>query len=87
MEKVWKKGQELGYGSFFLTNRTYPVTDDHYYINTLTNIPCINIIHQDMSTEHGFCEVWHTQQDNLEHIDKTTLGVVGNTLLHILANE
>jgi hypothetical protein len=31
--------------------------------------------------------VWHTLNDNLEHIEKTTLGTVGDVLLNVVYEE
>ena len=87
LEKVWKTAQNLGYGRWFVPTKTYPITDDHYYINTLARIPCIDIIHHNPHTTHGFGPFWHTQADNITGINKATLAVVGNTLLHVLAGE
>ena len=87
LEKVWKTAHNLGYGRWFVPTKTYPITDDHYYINTVAKIPCIDIIHHYPHTAHGFGSFWHTQADNLSGINKTTLAAVGNTLLHILAAE
>lgn len=87
LEKIWGKARQLGYGRWFVPHKTYPITDDHYYINTIAKIPCVDIIHHNPNTSHGFGPFWHTQDDNLSSISPNTLSAVGNTLLHILANE
>lgn len=81
---VWGTAQKAGYGEYFINREGGFVTDDHYYINKIRNIPTINIIHQDESTPHGFFPQWHTVDDTIEHIDPHTLKAVGQTLLNLL---
>jgi len=85
--KVWAKAYQLGYKNYFINSAGHPITDDHYYINTIAKIPTINIIHQDHKTETGFVSTWHTLQDNLSNIDKQTLFVVGTTVLSVVNDE
>ncbi len=84
VRRVWREAQRLGYGQFFINQAGSYITDDHYYINTIINIPTINIIHLDQSTPHGFFPQWHTMDDNMDVIDKQTLFAVGHTLLAII---
>ncbi|MBI1306595.1 MAG: M28 family peptidase [Bacteroidetes bacterium] len=84
---VWKTGQRLGYGSFFLNINGGMITDDHVYMNTLAEIPSIDIIHYDLTTENGFPAHWHRHTDNMDAIDKYTLKAVGQTVLHVVANR
>lgn len=85
--KVWAAAYELGYGKTFINKPGGIITDDHYYVNTLSSIRMIDIIHYDVSTGTGFPSVWHTMDDNIQHIDRNTLGVVGRTLLHVINIE
>lgn len=88
VRKVWGLAQDLGYGSYFPSERGSYITDDHYYINTIINIPTINIIHLDASSANGsFFDHWHTVNDNMEHIDKNTLKVVGTVVLNVVYRE
>lgn len=87
LEKVWKSANDLGYGNYFVKEKTAPITDDHSYVNELAKIPTIDIIDNDPSTRSNFYKHWHTHQDNFENIDKKSLKVVGQTLMHILYNE
>lgn len=87
VRRVWETGQRLGYGNFFLNQEGTYVTDDHYYVNTIRNIPTINIIHLDDGTPHGFFPQWHTTDDRLEFIDRGTLKAVGQTVLTVLFEE
>jgi len=87
VEKVWKTGNRIGFSSWFIFEKGNYITDDHYYINTIRNIPTIDIIHLDKSTSHGFYHTWHTLGDDLSTIDKNTLKAVGQTLLTVIYEE
>lgn len=84
--KVWNQAQALGYGQYFIQGDGGVLTDDHLYINTLAGIPSIDIIDYDES-RGGFFEGWHTQHDDMRHIDKATLQAVGHTVLSVLYSE
>lgn len=85
VEKVWFAAGRQGFGHIFINQIVNPVTDDHYYINKLAGIPCIDIINYNEKAG-GFPEHWHTQNDNLSIIDKNTLKAVGQTLLDVIFN-
>lgn len=87
MRKVWDHAQALGYGNYFINEEANPIMDDHYYVNKYANIPTIDIIHQDKNSDTGFYPYWHTLQDDIDKIDKTTLKVVGQTLLRTIFYE
>lgn len=87
MTKVWSIAHELGYSSYFKNEVSGPITDDHYYINTMMGIPTIDIIHHDPNTRTGFGSYWHTQNDNMKAVDKSTLQVVGETLIAVVYSE
>ena len=64
------------------------INDDHVYVNKFANIPSIDIIHLDPSTgNRSFFEHWHTINDNMEHIDKKSLKIVGNVVLDVIYHE
>ncbi|MCG3166175.1 MAG: hypothetical protein POELPBGB_01951 [Bacteroidia bacterium] len=84
VKKVWDTALRLGYSSYFVYDQTNPITDDHYYINTLADIPAIDIIHYDPATKYHFAPVWHTHNDNIQNIDPKTLKAVGQTLLEVV---
>jgi len=89
LNKVWKLAEFLGYGDYFQKKIAPPITDDHTYINQLTLIPTIDIIHYDLSPYSGrfdFGRFHHTHQDNMEIIDKKTLNAVGQTVISYLHN-
>lgn len=84
VQKVWTYANMIGYGNFFINQKTGPITDDHYYVNTLANIPTIDIIQYDKTTPSGFGRYWHTHNDNLDAVDKTTLKAVGQTVTQVI---
>lgn len=85
MSRVWKIAEELGYNNYFKNDPCSAITDDHYFVNTILGVPTIDIIHHDL--QKGFGDYWHTQQDNMDAVDKTTLGVVGRTMLGVVYSE
>lgn len=87
VEKVWRAAAEIGYGNRFVNDDGGFITDDHYYINSLTKVPCIDIIHLDVTNGMGFGSYWHTHDDTMKNIDKSTLVAVGETLLSVIYNE
>lgn len=87
LDKVWRVAAESGYGAVFVPNRTGGIIDDHLFINRMTGIPMIDIIHKDFGTSTGFFPQWHTLQDNMAQIDPNTLEIVGKTVLETLYRE
>lgn len=84
--KLWRTAGRLGYSHLFVNAIGNPITDDHYYINTIAGIPCVDIIHYDTHTETGFPPYWHTRGDNLDNISRETLEAVGKTILNTILN-
>jgi hypothetical protein len=87
MNKVWKTGQNLGYTNYFSEEKSGPVTDDHYFVNTIAKIPMIDIIGKSGDTQTGFGAHWHTHNDDLKIIDVRALRAVGQTLLEVIYLE
>ena len=87
VDKVWNTAAKLGFSQFFIDEKMGAITDDHYYVNKIANIPTIDIIQYDMNTEHGFGHYWHTTHDTMENVDKNTLFAVGTTIMNIIYNE
>ena len=86
--KVWRKAFDLGYRSFFSNELGTAISDDHIPMNDIAGIPTIDIIDlQPNSINETFPDVWHTLNDNIENIDKNTLGMVGNVLNHTVYQE
>ena len=84
---VWSTANRIGYSSYFLDDNWGSITDDHVPINTIRNIPTIDIIHLDKNSQTSFYPFWHTTGDTFDKIDKTTLKVVGQTLLTVIFEE
>jgi len=87
VEKIWLTARDLGYGKYFINARGGYVTDDHYYVITGRNIPCVNIINYDPNTEKNFADYWHTVNDTMENIHIETLKAVGHTVLEVIYNR
>ena len=88
VEQLWRTAQRLGYGRYFVQQATYyPITDDHFYVNTIAGIPCVDIIDYKTNTETGFAEWWHTQHDDIQNINKQTLQAVGETVLTTICSK
>jgi len=85
VNKVWRHGHHLGHSDFFQMRESHAITDDHIPVNEVANIPMINII--DYSPDFGFGHYHHTHMDNMDIIDRRTLGVVGETVLFTIYQE
>ncbi|MEG2854982.1 M20 family metallopeptidase [Bacteroides sp.] len=86
--KVFKKANSLGYGRYFIDEKTGAVTDDHLFVNRIARIPTIDIVPNQSEAElSSFGDTWHTVNDNMEHIDRNTLKAVGQTVLEVIYNE
>ncbi|RZK49677.1 MAG: M28 family peptidase [Pedobacter sp.] len=83
VDKVWGIAEQLGYNRFFLPVNSSAIMDDHYWMNK-AGIPTIDIIH---FSDAGFYSNWHTQFDNLAHIDKNALNAVGRVVMTAIYNE
>ena len=80
-QQIWRTAEQLGYGAKFSSMQSYPITDDHYYINYIAGIPCVDVIHYDVRNATGFPFWWHTRQDNMDNISKSTLQAVGEVVM------
>ena len=80
-QKIWKSAEQLGYGAMFASQQSYPITDDHYYINYIAGVPCVDIIHYDIRNATGFPNWWHTRNDDMSNISKSTLQAVGEVVM------
>ena len=84
MRKVWIRAEELGYAQYFRQIESPPIVDDHFYVNTIANIPMIDIIHRDPATASGFPHYWHKHIDDMSSVDKASLQAVGETVLSVI---
>ena len=87
VDKVWKLAHELGFGNHFVYMQSPQIIDDHYYVNTIAEIPTIDIIEYDPTTKNNFNKHWHTHGDNMQNVNKKTMDAVGTTLLSLIYNE
>lgn len=85
VRKVWDLANKTGFSDYFIYKETGFITDDHLYVNSILNIPSIDIIHTD--SDGHFASHWHTHRDNMDVIDKNTLHAVGQTLLEVIFHE
>ncbi len=86
VEKVWGAAKNLGYGAIFKESTSSTITDDHYYVNEIAGIPCIDILNYDEQLR-DFNAHHHKHSDTMKNIDKKTLGIVGRVLLDVIYNE
>ncbi|MDR1973085.1 MAG: M28 family peptidase [Bacteroidales bacterium] len=84
LDKVWATAATMGYGQFFVYEKAGAIIDDHLFINQIAGIPTIDIISLDGSTRSGFFKHWHTLQDNISNIDKSSLKMVGDVVLEVV---
>jgi glutaminyl-peptide cyclotransferase len=83
-KEVWDAAGKAGFSSYFVYEEGGAITDDHVPVNEIIKIPTIDIIHLPAGSQTGFPPHWHTHDDNMSVIDKTTLRAVGQTLLQYL---
>lgn len=86
VDRIWQKAAALGYDRYFIPQNGGPITDDHYFVNTIANIPTVDIIHYDPNTGR-FDDTWHTHDDDITAIDPTVLQAVGEVVLYIVLEE
>ncbi len=89
VDEIWSIGREFGHTDLFLNERGGMIADDHIIVEQLTGIPMINIIHHRVGPtgQVRFPPYWHTQNDNLDIIDKNVLQAVGDVLLELIYNR
>ena len=87
VDKVWSTANSLGYSNYFIYEKSPAIIDDHVFVNRINATPTIDIINMDHNTKSKFAKHWHTQQDNMNIIDKNTLKAVGQTLLQVVYSE
>jgi hypothetical protein len=77
---VWNEAKRLGYGEHFLDSG-YPVDDDHVPFAD-KRVPALDLIDLDYGPHNRY---WHSSEDTLDKLSAKSLGVVGETLLAVLA--
>jgi hypothetical protein len=88
VERVWNAAHAAGYSGYFPMNMGNNITDDHIPVNQHAGIPTVDIIAYYPECEaSSFGPTWHTIHDDMDHIDKSTLMAVGQTVLQVLYTE
>jgi hypothetical protein len=85
-DKIWQMAALSGYENRFVSKVRGGVTDDHIFINK-AGIPCIDVIECGNEETGTFNPTWHTINDDLRHIDRTTLKAVGQTMVNTVYAE
>jgi Zn-dependent M28 family amino/carboxypeptidase len=62
------------------------INDDHLPL-LKAGIPAIDIIESAHPETGSFPPVWHTMSDNLDNVDATTMGIVGQVLAQLIYSE
>ncbi len=84
--KVWSLARAIGLESRFPNRVGGAVNDDHVPL-LKAGIPAIDIIETAHPQTGSFNPTWHTLQDNLENIDRKTLGDVGRLITTLIYSE
>lgn len=84
LKTIWNIGNEIGYSGYFINADCNDIVDDHYWMNK-AGVPTVDIIHY--NNQAGFYSGWHTQNDNMEGIDKNTMKAVGQTVLEAIYRQ
>lgn len=84
--KVWSEAQRLGLSHRFIPEMGGAVTDDHVFL-TRAGIPTVDIIETLNEQTTSFPPTWHTHDDNMDNIDRSSLADVGNTVLNVIYKE
>lgn len=84
--RVWTLARTLGMESRFPDAVGGAVTDDHVPL-LRSGIPAIDIIETNHPQTGSFNPTWHTMQDNLDNIDRQTLGDVGRLITTLIYSE
>lgn len=84
--KVWTMASALGLADRFPNSAGGAVNDDHIPL-IKAGIPVTDIIENSHPATGSFNPTWHTRQDNMQNIDRTTLSTVGRVVTNLIYNE
>ena len=87
VDHIWGIAGELGYSARFNYKRGGMITDDHVYVHKHLQIPSVNIIQYEPTSQTSFGHYWHTHNDTMENIDRETLKAVGQTVMEVIYRE
>lgn len=83
-DKVWGQASAIGLSSRFVDEIGGAITDDHLPLYDIASIPSIDIVAFNQNRDNGFPEYWHTLNDDMSNISKTTLSDVGNLVVSLI---
>lgn len=84
--KIWSLAAELGLGGRFVDYQGGAINDDHLPF-LRAGIPAIDIVETNHPQTGSFNPTWHTLADNMENIDRQTLGDVGLVVTTLIYRE
>ncbi len=84
--KIWSMAAKLGLGDKFPAQVGGAITDDHLPLLD-AGIPTVDIIENQNAVTGSFNPTWHTLDDNMDNIDRTSLDAVGRVVLNIIYYE
>ena len=89
VNELWAIAADKGYGEIFPNEDGAGVLDDHYIINEMTDIPMIVVINHRAGPDGNvqFGPHWHTHDDDMPIIDKSTLQAVGEVVAELIYNR
>lgn len=85
MDKMWNVADILGYKNIFQNQRTDMIMDDHYFINTMANIPTIDIVQNTPGC--SFYPYWHTVKDDIDAVNATSLKIVADVTMKTIYGD
>ena len=85
-DRVWNLARELGLEARFPDRQGGAVNDDHVPL-LQAGIPAIDIVETEHPATGSFNPTWHTLEDNIENIDRQTLGDVGLVVTTLIYRE
>jgi len=84
VSRVWQMAHAVGHGSYFPFQAGPDVADDHYYVNSIAQIPMIDVIDLKQGGRSIFFPHWHTLSDDIQHIRPEVMVAVGETMLAVI---
>ena len=88
VKRIWSTAKSLGHSDLFTTEVTPQTIDDNLFVSQFAGIPSANIVHYRMNVlPMGYGPHHHTHADNLDIIEPSTLGAVGEVVMHVVWND
>ena len=86
VKRIWEMASTMGYDTLFIDTRTGPLINEHLFLFRDLGLRSVMIV-ENRGRKHHYGGYWHTQQDNLDIIDKSVLGAVGEVVMCIVYSE